>query len=96
MLSNASRMKRLRLPRGTAAALLLFKEAPTMPYSVEHSRIYEEFQLPLLAAVLIQPLAMYLFLRILEYGFFPSAGLSALSATLIGFAVMRLTASKSI
>ena len=42
--------------------------------------------------ILIQPLAMYLFLRVLEYGFFASAGLAALVTLFVGFAIYRIQA----
>ena len=37
--------------------------------------------------ILVQPFAMYLFLRVLECGFFVSAGLAAVAAGLVGFGV---------
>jgi len=42
---------------------------------------------PILAMAIVQPFAMYLFLRILHCGFFVSAGLAALVAMLAGFCV---------
>jgi len=42
---------------------------------------------PILAMVIVQPFAMYCFLRVLHCGFFASAGLAALVAMLAGFGV---------
>ena len=49
--------------------------------------------LPIIALIVVQPSSMYLFLRVLEWGFFLSAALSALSAALAAFAVSRLTSA---
>ena len=41
----------------------------------------------ILAMIITQPLAMYLFLRVLQWGVLVSAGLAALVALLMGFGV---------
>lgn len=46
--------------------------------------------LPFIALIVVQPASMYLFLRVLELGFFSSAALSALAAALAAFGVSRL------
>jgi len=52
----------------------------------------KHYNIPVVAAVVVQPFALYLFLRVLECGFFLSGGLAALSAALVGFTVRRVTA----
>ena len=47
----------------------------------------KHFTIRTLAMIVVQPFAMYLFLRVLEFGFFVSAGLAALVALLVGFAI---------
>ena len=54
---------------------------------------------PILAVAVVQPFAMYFFLRVLQCGFFVSGGLAALVAMLAGFGVhfvqARMARSKS-
>ena len=40
--------------------------------------------------VVVQPCAMYFFLRLLGFGFFVSGGLSALAAMLVGFGIYTI------
>ena len=47
----------------------------------------KNFTMRNIAMIVVQPFAMYLFLRILECGFFMSAMLAALVALLTGFVV---------
>jgi len=42
---------------------------------------------PILAVAIVQPFAMYFFLRVVECGFFLSGGLAALAAMIAGFGV---------
>ena len=52
--------------------------------------IYTESKMKMfsiVAAAIVQPFAMYFFLRVLQCGFFVSGGLAALVAMLAGFGV---------
>lgn len=53
----------------------------------------KQFTLRTVAMVIVQPFAMYLFLRVLKLGFFVSGGLAAVAALLVGFAVWLIQAN---
>jgi hypothetical protein len=47
------------------------------------------------AMVIVQPFAMYLFLRVFECGFFVSAGLAAVATMLVGFGIYRIQSRRA-
>ena len=49
--------------------------------------VMKQFIIRTLVMVIVQPFAMYLFLRVLGCGFFVSGGLAALAAMLVGFGI---------
>jgi hypothetical protein len=55
----------------------------------------KHFTISTIVVLLVQPLAMYLFLRVLAFGFFLSAGLAALLAAVAAIAIARLTSHRS-